>query len=209
MIVTNLKYYRDISFDDYLKLPGYSYSFLKSGGKAINETDKMRFGTEVHKYLLTPSELSTITPKVKQAAMAIKEVVPPTLFKNAIPELSITADFTHEGLTMPYKGRVDFPVFSPFAVVSSSGIPGLCRMVIDFKVSDLKAQKAIEFFRYDRQTSGYAIALSAPVAILISGNPKGGKPQVEKLPISSYWWEEQVIKYGKPAVAAQEQTTNL
>jgi hypothetical protein len=132
MTVSGLKLLKDLSFEEYLALPGFSYSFLKNEGKPIQTTDKMRLGTCVHSYLLTPADYKHENARIVRPVAAKLKQTLGVLIKYLIPELGITANFCHEGFTMPYKGRLDLC------------IPG--RLVVDIKISTEDVRKTIEFF---------------------------------------------------------------
>lgn len=178
--VSNLKTYEGIPFEEYLRMPGYSYSSVKNEGVAFAApTARMNLGTDVHNYILTPAEYKHKNIEiVKPLALATKQVLGP-LLKYLKPELAITADFEHEGFTMPYKGRVDLSV------------PG--RLVIDLKVTE---KLNLTYFGYPDQLSGYCLGLFARTSIIITINPKTKKTQVHNIPINLAWWAEQVKKRG-------------
>lgn len=183
MIVTNQVFYKGMMFDEYLSMPGWSYSGIKNYGKPpITETHKMRLGTKVHTYCLVPEEYDHSDARiVKPAARALMEVVG-ILIKYLIPELAVTAHFSFQGITMAYKGRMDLV------------LPG--KIVIDFKVSELDISKAIQFFGYDKQLSGYSLAAGCKRAIIIGINPKTLKTSIVDIPINPYWWEYQAMAKG-------------
>jgi hypothetical protein len=54
MQVTNVRALRDLPFEDYLAMPGQSFSGFKT--TKIVPTEKMNIGTLVHSALLTPKE---------------------------------------------------------------------------------------------------------------------------------------------------------
>jgi hypothetical protein len=184
MQVVNVRYYENMSFEDYLALPGYSYSGLKHGGAHIEETPKMRLGTAVHNYLLTPKYVTEINERVRQMAVALKTTLGGSLLKHLKAELVVTADFVHEGFVLKYKGRIDLCV------------PG--KMVIDLKVTDLQIIKAIEHFGYDRQISGYCLGTSSPLGFLLSVKPMNNSTNVSRVAVSSQWWEQKTLQYGTP-----------
>lgn len=186
MQVQNLKLLKTYPFEDYLKLPGYSYSGLRNEGKSFGPpTAKMQLGTHVHNYLMTPREYEFDDLHiVKPLAAALKAKLGP-LLKYMEPELAVTADFVHEGFSMPYKGRIDLPIVN--------------RIVVDVKVSEMPIQKGIEFFGYDFQLTGYAVAIGAPVALILSVHPaKPNDVKVTNIPIRKEWWQYQIKRYGTP-----------
>ena len=176
----NLKMY-DIDFDTYLSFSGFSYSGLKNIGKpAFKPTAKMQLGTMVHNYLLTPEAYHHNDGGiVKPIALALKNKIGPVI-SMLKPELAVTADFLHAGFKMPYKGRIDLCY------------PGA--LVIDIKVTE---KINIEYFGYDKQLSGYALAIGAKAAIIVAVNPKNFKTDVYSIPIKSDWWEYQILQYGE------------
>jgi hypothetical protein len=56
MKVFDIRIMEGVEFDEYLQLPGLSYSDIKSDGKRIDPTDKMRFGTLVDTYVFEPAK---------------------------------------------------------------------------------------------------------------------------------------------------------
>lgn len=182
MTVTNKRVFTGIEFTDYLNMPGYSYSGIKSAGGEIKETPKMKFGKQVDAYLFTPEQYQPGSDHslVKQLAMAVKSELAGL---NYTGQSSFTADFNYNGLTMPYKGRPDI----------DAG-----QLIVDLKVSELDIVKAINFFRYDWQVSGYVLSSTrATMGMLLSINPKTAKISKMILPIKVDWWQQAVIMYGK------------
>lgn len=171
-------------FDEYLKLEGVSFSDIKQEGKEpFVATEKMQLGTKVHNYLLEPEQyrywdIDIIRP----LAVAVKQRIGP-LFAYLKPELAVTADFTYGGFVMPYRGRVDL------------GIPN--KIIIDLKVTELKLAKAMEYFDYPFQTSGYALGMNAPVSMIIGIHPKTKQTTLYNIPINQSWWANQIIQRGK------------
>lgn len=179
MNVYGLQIHRDIPFDDYLKLPGISYSTIKHNGKTIEATPKMRLGTKVHNYLLTPAEYDhSDADIVKPLARELQNVLG-DLLRFLLPELAVTAMFEADGRKMPYKGRIDLCV------------PG--RIVIDIKVTE---KLDIAYFGYDCQLTGYARALRAPIAVIVAIHPKTKKTTVVRIDMRDDWWDYQIYNLG-------------
>lgn len=181
MIVTDIKIYKDLAFEDYLKTAGFSYSGIKNAGRDFGPpTEKMKLGTQVHNYLLEPSIYNYENHKVvRPLAEKVKETIGP-LFKFLQKEIAFTANFTHAGFTMPYKGRIDLGARK--------------RIIIDLKVTE---KLDVNFFGYDNQLSGYAMAYEAPIALIITIHPLTLKTSVINIPIKKEWWEYQTIQYGR------------
>lgn len=176
--ITNRQVHEAMEWEDYLAHPSYSYSKLRHPDMVITPTPKMQLGTLVHHYLLEPGKYNGEQYKVvRPAAMAVKEILGGLKFKS---EIAVTADFEVDGLVMPYKGRIDI----------DAGI------IIDLKVSEMEIYKAVAYFRYDRQTSGYVLGRGYNKAILISINPKISKATIAAMPMVEDWWIHQVKQYG-------------
>ena len=183
MTAADIKIYQDIPFDEYLKLPGYSYSGIKHDGKEFAPSRKMIIGTMVHQYLNEPHRFNGDIRIVKPIATAIIKTLGP-LYKHLQYETSICCNFCHHGIIMKYRGRID------------AGIRN--RIVIDFKIGkDVESSKA--FFGYDDQLSGYATAYNAPLALIVACNPEAREPVATVIPvtISHKFWEAQVLLKGE------------
>ena len=176
--------FENIPFEDYLKMPGYSYSYLK-GSKNLPDspTENMLLGTAVHNYLLEPHKFDHTSANAKAIAMALKPMIAPVL-PHAKSELSVTGLMLYEGFSMPYKGRVDI------------AIPG--KLVIDIKVTTIDIRKAIDFFGYHHQVSGYAYAIGATKAFIVAINSRTKKTQVVAIHITPDFWQKKIIQNGFP-----------
>jgi len=187
MIIQNRTILKSIPFEDYLKMPGVSYSDIKNAGKEFKQpTGKMQLGTNVHNYLLTPHEYNHADVAiVRPIALALKKQLG-DLLPYLWPELVVTCNFIHNGFNMLYRGRIDL------------GIPG--RLVIDIKVTEMPIRKGIEYFGYDKQQSGYGMGIDAKVALIIAIHPISFRIDIVNIPINSEWWENQVIQKGEPVL---------
>jgi len=184
MTISNITYYENLPFDEYLKLPGFSYSTLKNNGVPFGEpTEKMRLGTAVHNYLLEPHLFDHSNKRAKQLALLVKGIIGPMLqFMEA--ELSFTATMEHEGFVMPYKGRADLAIRK--------------RLIIDLKVTEMDARKAIDFFGYQHAITGYMAGCAAPTAFIASINSKKETTQVISIAPVSQFWNEKILQFGWP-----------
>lgn len=185
MRVANLKILPTIPFEDYLKLPGWSHSGIKSNGKEFKTaTPKMLLGKDVDNYLTNPEEYGYENVKlIRPIALELKKKIG-VLYKHLLPQLAFTADFIHEGFCLKYKGRAD--------------LAKLGKIVIDLKVSKMPLKKAVEYFGYENQLSGYALALGCPIALLQSINPETLLISSYNVPITASWWEYEIIQKGEP-----------
>lgn len=177
----------NILFEDYLEMEGWSYSSIKNEGVPFNPpTAKMQLGTHVHNYLLTPEEYSfDDIAIVKPLATVIAQRIG-VLMRYLRPELAVQATFSHAGFDMKYKGRLDLC------------IPD--RIVIDLKVSEQPLPVGIKYFGYDKQLSGYAMAIGAKAALIVGIHPKTKKITTYNIPIDAAWWEYEILKRGEPVL---------
>lgn len=184
----------NVPFDDYIALPYWSHSKIKSLGKEIKApTRRMNLGTYVHQYLLEPSMYDHSNIQlVRPLAVAIKNRLG-ALMKYTKPEITVTCEFHCNGFMLQYQGRIDLLVIK--------------RLVLDIKVSDMPLAKSIPYFDYDNAMSGYALATGAEAAIIIRISPKSiekspDNPIIEiaNVPIKSDWWEYQIVQKGVPLI---------
>lgn len=181
MTVKNLQLFSNVDFEKYRQLPGFSYSSFKSFPADFSPTYKMKLGTAVDQYLTEPEKYNGFEYDfVRKAAQQIKERIGP-LWKHLQKQVSIAADFEHEGYTMPYKGRPDFC------------IPR--KLVIDLKVVDDRA--AIEHFGYHNQLSGYALAINAPVALILELSRKRKTATFVPVRITPDFWITKTLLHGR------------
>jgi hypothetical protein len=172
-----------VDFDEYLQLPGLSYSDIKNDGKRITPTDRMRFGTLVDTYVFEPSKYNFEQYDLVRpvAAQVISDLGP--LIKKGRRQLAVTCTMVHQGFYLYYRGRPD---------LEAGGL------TIDLKVSEMNILAAIQHFRYDRQVNGYAIPLGSRGSVIYSIHPKTCQVQKKAVANSVTWWEQIVLKYGKP-----------
>lgn len=171
-----------VPFDEYLKLPGLSFSGTNNRAP-VNVTERMMLGTRVHTYLLEPSKYDGQHYKLVRAISLEVNKHIGALIKRGKSELTVLCTMVHRGFYLYYKGRVD---------LFAGG------MIIDLKVSELEIVAAINHFGYNSQLNGYAIALQARASVLFSINPKTLKVQTAPIPNSVTYWEQAVLQYGKP-----------
>lgn len=179
---------KNISFDEYLALPGLSHSGIV--GFAGTNTPKMQLGTDVHNYLLTPKEYNHNNREyVLPIATELRNHLGP-LIKHLQCELAVTANFLAGGFNLAWKGRLDLC------------IPG--KLVVDIKVSDVPLAVSRPRFGYDNQQSGYALGIDASIALIVRISPKSvlkdKKPIIEtfNVPITHLWWENMIVQKGEP-----------
>lgn len=181
--VRNLIIYEDLPFEEYLRMPGFSFSHINSGGKYFPTTPKMQLGKDVDAYLNEPqycchNDLSLVRP----AALALKDRVGP-LYSKFRKQVSVTCEFIYDGMIMLFKGRMDWALQNI--------------IVVDTKVSE-NIKKTIHHFDYPNQISGYCIAFSCPYGLILAVHPTKHHTNLINIPIQLEWWERQILKYGDP-----------
>lgn len=186
MQVLNITYHRDLSFEDYLKLPGTSFSGIK--GFEGEPTEGMKLGTRVHNYLNEPAQYDWQQAElVLPIAKAVRAYLGDA-YHVLEKEVAFTADFVHNGMRLRYKGRAD--------------MLRIGRLVVDIKVLGGGLDAAIERFKYNDQVSGYCLGTCSPMGLIIAYNKIKRKVEVKTVRPNAAWWEYQVVKHGEPVEAA-------
>lgn len=188
MIVRDTVVHRNIPFEDYLKLPGFSHSGIRmEGRKPFAATAKMNLGTNVHSYLLDPTAYSYENLNVvKTIALALKSTIG-GLWEFLEPEIAVTSNFCIEDFILPYKGRIDLALVK--------------RVILDIKVINGESvSSTIDLFHYDTQLSGYAASVGAKDAFIIAYSTKTKKVEVKYIPVNVDWWCNQIITKGNPVL---------
>lgn len=181
--VTDRKFHNCESREDYLKLPGISFSQLKN--KTFVETEGMKIGTLVHKYLLKPKEYNYEQHEIViPVANALINKIGWTILNNALCEVPVTAKFTFQGKVFEWKGIPDIPI--------------LDTIVIDIKVIKGKLHNYLKLFNYPNQLRGYMKGFNAPIGLIVSGNRTKKPVEVETHIVhpDDAWWEGVVLDKG-------------
>lgn len=185
MQIFDVRILEDVSFEDYLTLPGVNYSYVSRGGIAeYKVTDNMRFGSRVDAFLFEPHMYDGEQYELVRAVADAGARVLGVLLKYGKRQLTVMCTMVYNGLYMYYKGRIDL-----FAG----------QIVIDFKASDLEILAAVTHFGYNHQVNGYSIPLQAKSGLILSVSRK--KPhgvQTCPIPNSLDFWQRAVMKYGQP-----------
>lgn len=182
MKVINQRFYSDLDFEDYLKMPGTSYSSLKQ--TVFVPSDGMKLGTRVHNYILEPEKFDwQQTEIVKPMAAAIREILGESI-KYLSKEIAFTADFIYDGMRMPYKGRVD--------------MLRIGRIVIDLKILAGSIEPAIGRFGYDKQVSGYCLGTGCPTGLIIAYNKATKKIETKMIKPDATFWNYTTVTKGVP-----------
>lgn len=208
IIYTDIKCYEGISFEDYLKLEGYSHSFLKSNLNGVRKyfevTDKVRVGSLVDNILTEPEKAdmsSPLYPAAKAIAYQIKQLFG-DLICTAKKQLSYTATLELAGLQMKTTGRLDF-LIPEFAVV-------------DLKITNEKnVDPLIEYMGYDNQLWHYARLAKVQRAFLLFYCVPLKTVIVKAVDVTNEengFWINKVIDFGTACAPKQfikEQINNL
>lgn len=177
----------NMPFEDYLKLPGMSYSGIKAAerGTRIDVTAKMIFGSLVDAYLFEPAKYNGEQyERVRPVAVIAQKYLGAAL-RYGRRQLAVTCTMQHKGFHMRYKGRVDLFIGHNVGVV------------VDYKVSDMPLVAAINHFGYNHQVNGYAIPLMAKTSIIFSTSPKAPyTAQMQPVANSLDFWQAVTVKYG-------------
>lgn len=185
MQITQVKYYHDLPFEDYLKLPGTSYSSIK--GFQGEPTEGMKLGTRVHAYLNEPAtydwqQAEVVIPIAKGLRNYLGDA-----FKYFDKEVAFTSIFEHNGMRLAYKGRADMIKIG--------------RVVLDIKVLSGRLAPSIERFGYDRQISGYCLATGCSAGLIVAYNKWDKKVETRYINPDATFWEYQCVKRGEPVEA--------
>ena len=182
MQVTNTVFYNDQDFEDYLKMPGVSFSSTKD--TIIVPSEGMKLGTRVHNFILEPDKYDWKQVEiVKPMAAAIRTHIGAAL-KFLSKEIAFTADFHHNGMRLPYKGRVDL-LYNK-------------RIVIDLKILAGGLDASIARFGYDRQVSGYCLGTGCPLGLIIAYNKSKKVIETKRIIPNADFWEYTTAQRGEP-----------
>lgn len=182
MLITNLKYYHDLDFEDYLTLPGTSYSGIKNFTGTPNAG--MSLGKKVHAYLLEPDTYTwEDAATVRKIAAAILPVLGSAI-KYLDKEVSFTCDMEYNGMVLKYKGRTD--------------LIKIGRIILDLKILSGALIPAVQRFGYEDQLSGYCIATATPLSLIVAYNRNKEKVETYRVTPNLEFWQYQVVHRGLP-----------
>jgi hypothetical protein len=182
MKIKNQQFIENLPFSDYLQIERHSFSSLKPNAGFITVTPAMDLGTKVHNYLLEPHIYDySRHDEVKRIADTIRPYVGDAI-RLGQPELTVLADFEHNGMVLKYKGRIDIYL----------------DMVIDLKISSMPLGSTINYFGYDKQITGYMLASGVDRGIIISYNKNLKKVDIKTIEPDYAYWERMVMTKGEP-----------
>lgn len=189
---SNITRYDNIEFNQYLKLPGYSHSFLKSNiqgvSKYFNETDKVRVGKIVDAILTDPSNADMsheLYPQCKILAFELKKMFGDVM-SICQKQVNYTATMEMSGLEMTTKGRLDFL------------LPKIA--VLDLKITNEKnVDGLIEYMGYNNQLWHYSKMSEVKKAYLMFYVVPLKKVVVKSVDVTSNtndFWANKIIDFG-------------
>jgi hypothetical protein len=177
-----------LSFEDYLKLPFYSNSYLKAEVGGV--TPEFIPTSKVNKGKLLDAMICNEIIKSFEHFNEIKWLyfhLQKTYgwLKIAKTQVSYTGTFCYENFEMPFKGRLDLE---------------LPNAVIDLKYTEEKRsnfRNLIEHMGYINQVWAYAKISNKPKAYILMVNKKCESELIE-IPLSerNYFYEEKILKFG-------------
>lgn len=191
---TNIQSFDDIAFGEYLKLPGYSQSYLKAEKNGIapgvNVTDNMRLGTMVDNILTNPKEVdydSDLFDAGKSIALEIRKHWGAFIDRFS-KQKNYVAEAEYQGFYMPVRGRLDFL------------LPKLA--VIDLKCTNTKLKAIpglVEFMGYENQLWHYASLSQVKRAYLLIYSRPDKETKLFTVDVSNpvnYFWADKITKFG-------------
>ena len=194
---TNIQRHDNIPFEDYLKLEGFSHSFLKRERDGIVEpltiTENIRIGKLVDAILTDPAAadmFDSLYPLAKSIAFEIRKTFG-TLIEAFQKQISYTAQVSYGDFTMQTTGRLDFLLPK--------------HAVLDLKVTKSKIAQIpalIEFMGYENQVWHYCKMAGVNSAYLLFYSIPEKKTVVRFIDCSSdtnEFWANKTMMHGKVA----------
>lgn len=193
---SEIKRFVGIPFDEYQRLGGYSYSFLKREVNGVAPefigSDKVRLGSLVDAILTQDDRIDYDDPQLDRAmkiAIEIKDKFG-DLIKLFVPQVSYTAVSEFSGFKMPVKGRLDWELPK--------------HAVIDLKVTEAKTDREfatlISHMGYDHQLFNYCGMSKVNKGYLMPYSTTAKKclsvVGIDFGP-SDPFWEDKILKFGK------------
>ena len=187
---TNKKRYDNVPFDEYLKVGGYSYSFLKREVQGttpeFKPTAKVELGKLVDAILTQPDDIDIYSPQLKTAeriATCLLDNFGDSI-KHFESQVSLTCDMEYAGLKMPFRGRLDW------------GLKNIA--VIDLKVTaEKKLRQVINHMGYDNQLFGYCGAYGVKLGYILIYSSATNQYDLIQMPLNGdQFWKEKIMKFG-------------
>lgn len=187
---SNIKRFDNIPFEDYLKTPGYSYSFLKreinGSSPEFKMSDKVELGSLVDAILTQPDKVDIYSPQLKRAEKIADCLMVNfgSYIQHFESQVSMSCDMEFSGLKMPFRGRLDW------------GLRNIA--VIDLKVTSATNFRAvIDHMGYDNQLFGYCGAYGVKLGYILIYSSKSDKYDLIQMPLNGEeFWKEKIMKFG-------------
>jgi hypothetical protein len=189
---SEIKKIEGLGFIDYLQLPGFSHSFLKSERSGVVAdlllTENIRIGKLVDGILTDPGSVNMADPlyNVSREIVYFIEQKFGKLIKHFQSQISYTALASFQDFTMFTKGRLDWLLRD--------------QAVIDLKITASRdIRNVIEFMGYKNQVYHYAKLAGVPVAYLMVHSMPLKKTELLKVDCSgneNQFWQEKIIHFG-------------
>jgi hypothetical protein len=187
---TNIKKYTDVPFREYLKVNGFSHSFLK---REVNGTspefissEKVELGNLVDAILTQPDKLDIYSPQLKRAEKIADciNVNFGSYIQHFESQVSMSADMDYLGFKMPFKVRLDW------------GLKNIA--VIELKVTaETNFKAVIEHMGYDNQLFGQCGAYGVKLPYILIYSSKNDKYDLIERPLNTgEFWKEKILKFG-------------
>jgi len=192
MTYSNIKKYERLGWIEYLRLAGFSHSFLKQERSGIvadfNITENIRIGKLVDAILTDAGSADMsdpLYPVAREIAYYIEKQFG-KLIKHFESQVSYSALMQYNGFTMITKGRLDW-------------------LLKDIAVIDLKVTKSrnirsvIEYMGYKNQVYHYARLAEVPKGYLMVHSIPLRKTELIKVDCSgneNQFWQEKIIHFG-------------
>lgn len=188
---TDIKRMLNISFEDYLALPGMSNSYLKGErfgvARVVEETDKIKIGKFVDAILTDPGYVNMHDPMYAHAKLIAYELkrIFGSIIDKMDKQVSYTAKMHYQGYSILTKGRLDFEYFDgviDLKVTSAKNIPALINHMGYLN-------QVWHYCRCAGKTNGYLMIYSIPTkqCKLI---------KIPKITDHSEYWSNKILKLG-------------
>jgi hypothetical protein len=192
IIYSEIEKIEGLEFMQYLQLPGFSHSFLKSERSGVSAdilmTENIRIGKLVDGIFTDPGSVNMSDPlyNVAREIVYFIEKEFGKLIKHFQPQVSYTALASFQGFTMITKGRLDWL------------LPN--QAVIDLKITASRnIRNVIEFMGYKNQVWHYAKQAQVPTGYLLVHSMPLKKTELFKVDCSgneNQFWQEKIIHFG-------------
>jgi hypothetical protein len=193
---TNILRHDNVPFEEYLRLPGYSHSYLKRERFGMVEeltmTDNIMIGKLVDGILTDQEGVDMKSPLYSQAKLIAYDIMKTwgaqiKLFRK---QVSYTADVNHNGFIMPTTGRLDFELPK--------------HAVVDLKVTKSKdVDGLINYMGYKNQVWHYAKMAQVNDAYIMIHSIPLRRNFIRAIDCSSNmneFWADKCINFGKVSV---------